>query len=289
MARKSAQKRKPNRTSKGRPRKRIGAAVAKRGNPHLRVLNCIPSRDVEKDWRFVHAVAAGIATVAPIPPAKDLREAWWDIGDQGQTGACVGWATTDGLLRWHFVKAGRIKKTGRMSERFIWMAAKESDEFIYQPTTFIEEEGTSLKAALDIARKFGSVVDAILPFEPPKLYPDATQKFYMLAAELKINSYVNLGRDLANWRQWLATSGPILTRLNVDATWDNATATGGHLATYDPTSVRGGHAVAFVGYDQKMIIVRNSWSTDWGDNGFAYASDAYAAAAFSKAYGVSVT
>ena len=80
-----------------------------------------------------------------------------------------------------------------------------------------------------------------------------------------------------------------MTRLNVDATWDNASATGGHLATYDPTSVRGGHAVAFVGYDQKMFIVRNSWSTDWGDNGFAYASDAYAAAAFTEAYGVSVT
>jgi hypothetical protein len=55
------------------------------------------------------------------------------------------------------------------------MASKETDTFVSQPTTFIESEGTSLKAALDIARKFGAVNDAVLPFEPMKLYPGAAQ------------------------------------------------------------------------------------------------------------------
>jgi C1A family cysteine protease len=32
--------------------------------------------------------------------------------------------------------------------------------------------------------------------------------------------------------------------------------------------------------------VRNSWGTDWGDKGFAYASLAYAQDAFTEAYGV---
>jgi len=31
--------------------------------------------------------------------------------------------------------------------------------------------------------------------------------------------------------------------------------------------------------------VRNSWGKDWGDNGFAYASNNYAAAAFPETYG----
>jgi hypothetical protein len=44
------------------------------------------------------------------------------------------------------------------------MAAKETDVFTSYPSTFIELEGTSLKAALDIARKFGLVTDAVLPF-----------------------------------------------------------------------------------------------------------------------------
>ena len=36
--------------------------------------------------------------------------------------------------------------------------------------------------------------------------------------------------------------------------------------------VLGGHAVMAVGYndDKKVIIVRNSWGVNWGDNGYFY-------------------
>jgi C1A family cysteine protease len=68
----------------------------------------------------------------------------------------------------------------------------------------------------------------------------------------------------------------------------NATSTNGRLDAYDATSMQGGHAVALVGCDQNQLIVRNSWGTSWGNKGFAYASNAYAAAAFTEAYGVSV-
>jgi C1A family cysteine protease len=76
----------------------------------------------------------------------------------------------------------------------------------------------------------------------------------------------------------------------VDATWDNATATHGKLDTFQPGTVRGGHAVAAVGYTaDRRIIIRNSWGTSWGDKGFAYASEAYIAAAFfDESYGVTL-
>lgn len=254
-----------------------------------RILNCIPSRDTDRDWRFEHALEADIlAAPTAIPASKDLREKWWKIGDQGSTGSCVGWATADSVLRWHFVKAGRLPKDEMLSPRFIWMASKETDQFISQPTTFIEMEGTSLKASLDIARKFGAVKDSILPFSSGKLYTNEAKTFYALAAQLKVASYFNLGTNLVDWRTWLATKGPILTRLGVDATWDNAAATNGNLDAYQPGTVRGGHAIALVGYSPERFIVRNSWGTTWGDKGFAYASVAYAQAAFTEAYGVNI-
>ena len=46
--------------------------------------------------------------------------------------------------------------------------------------------------------------------------------------------------------------------------------------------------MALVGYTSGRFIVRNSWGTDWGDGGFAYASLGYAAEAFTEAYGVEV-
>ena len=256
----------------------------------VRILNCIPSRDTEKDWRFEHALAAGVVVAAQIPRSKDLRENWWTIGDQGSTGSCVGWATADSVLRWHFVKAGRLAQKEPLSSRFIWMAAKETDEFTTPPTTFIERDGTSLKAALDIARKYGCVPDPVLPFKSGILYQKEAKTFYAIAAQLKIASYINLGRDLAKWRSWIAGNGPILTRLDCDDTWLNAKVTDGKLDTYDPSSADGGHAVALVGYDPNMFIVRNSWGEiEWGDKGFGYASNLYASAAFTEAYGVTVT
>ncbi len=264
--------------------------MPQKGRPNIRVLNCTPSRGTETDWGFQHAVQADVLRApAALPKTCDLREpSWWTVCDQGNTGSCVGWATADSVLRWHFVKAGRVNKKEPLSVRFIWMAAKELDDFVTVPTTFIEDEGTSLKSALDVARKFGVVLDSVLAFGSGRLFQGDAQTFYATAAQLKITSYFNLKQNQANWRAWLATKGPILTRLGVDATWDNAGETQGNLDTYEPDTVRGGHAVALVGYTKDRFIVRNSWGTEWGDKGFAYASLEYAHAAFTEAYGVTV-
>lgn len=283
-----------------RPRSRSGvrkgaarrARVSARhsATPHAkRILNVLPSKNPEKDWVFENATEAGLlAAPAAMPAKKDLRKAWWAINDQGATGSCVGWATADSVLRWMFVNAGRITPAQVLSARFMWMAAKETDEFITRPTTFIEADGTSLKAALDIARKYGVVFDSVLPFKVPTLYPNPANTFYALAAKLKITSYFNLAQNLANWKTWLATTGPILTRLDVDSTWDAAAENNGNLDVYQPQATRGGHAVAIVGYTATRFIVRNSWGKGWGDKGYGYASPSYAQQAFTEAYGVTL-
>ena len=254
-----------------------------------RILNVVPSRRTEEDWTFEVAQEAELVEGdAALPASKDLRAIWWKVGDQGATGSCVGWATADSLLRWHFVRAARLKKDELLSPRFVWMASKETDQFVTRPTAFIEAEGTSLKAALDVARKFGVVRDSVLPFSSGALYPGGANSFYAVAARLKVLSYFNLGTNLTNWRTWLATKGPILTRLDVDDTWQEASSTSGNLDSYKPETQQGGHAVAVVGYRPGRFIIRNSWGTNWGDKGFAYASLAYAQDAFTEAYGVAV-
>ena len=271
-----------------RPRKTTRRKPARKRQPK-RILNVNPSPKTDEDWTFQTASEADMVAAAPaIPSSKDLRTTWWKVADQGSTGSCVGWASADSVLRWHFVKAGRLGTSDLLSPRFVWMASKETDPFQTRPTTFIETEGTSLKSALDIARKFGVVRDASLPFASGRLYGGQANTFYAVAAQRKILAYFNLGSNLTNWRIWLATKGPILTRLNVDDTWYDATVNAGDLDEYKPDTGRGGHAVALVGYRPDRFIVRNSWGTSWGQGGFAYASLAYAQEAFTEAYGVEV-
>ena len=228
-----------------------------------------------------------LAAPAALPASVDLRQVWWKIGDQSVTGSCVGWATADGVLRQMLVKAGRLPQTKLLSPRFVWMASKETDQFVTRPETFIETAGTSLKAAADIVRKFGVVTADLLPFTTSDLmYTGDPNTFYAAASTRKIANYVNLGKNLNQWKTWLATTGPILAGLSVDKTWDNAAATSGKLDVFQPATARGGHAISIVGYTSDRFIIRNSWGTAWGKDGFGFASHAYINAGFfSESYG----
>jgi hypothetical protein len=263
------------RSTTGRGRKGPGSG---------RVLNCLPSPDPERDYGFQAAVAAGGPDRrVRLPERVDLRASWWRIDDQGSTGSCVGQATAGGVLRRQFQTAGRLRMTERLSVRYLWMAAKETDEFTRSATTFIETDGTSIKAALEVARKSGVVLESVLPFSGG-LFPGEADEFYSLASNRKIASYHRIG--VGDWKRWLATVGPIVTRLDVDQTWDDVTATG-FLDEYRPPG-RGGHAVCVVGYDSDRYTIRNSWGVGWGAKGFAFASATYAEVAFTESYGVRV-
>lgn len=277
---------------KSKPRNRKPAGRSTTVDVTRRICNLVPSRGTDKDWTFRDSIAGGaVRAVAAPPPSVDLRKPWWAINDQEDTGSCVGWATADGVVRYHMVMANLLPKDELLSPRFVWMASKEFDEFTTRADTFLEEAGTSLKSAMDIVRKYGAVTDAMLPFHiVTKMHLGPENAFYAEAAQRKVASYFNLQRDLEQWKTWLASNGPILAGVSVDRTWGNATATGGNIDTFMPNTVRGGHAVTIVGYlASGRFIVRNSWGTGWGDGGFGYVSPAYIAAGFfDESYGVTL-
>ncbi len=256
------------------------------------ICNVEPSAGTGTDWTFQDALDAGsIGAPRALPSSLDLRAPWWTINNQEQTGSCVGWATADGLVRWHMVQAGKIAKSTLLSPRHVWMASKETDSSTARPETFIEEAGTSLKAAVDIARKQGVALMSDLPFHiQTTMYLGPENAFYANCAQRKVSAYFNLLLNLSQWKTWLAGHGPILAALNVDASWDNAALNGGKVDVFKPNTVRGGHAICVIGYrTDGRFIVRNSWGTTWGDQGFGYLSPAYITAAFfNESYGVTL-
>lgn len=257
-----------------------------------RVCNLVPSARTESDWSFALGLRAGVVARTTLPAAVDLRQStpWWKISNQGQTGSCVGWAAADGVLRYHLVTNGKLRDKDKLSVRFIWMASKETDEFTFRPTSFVEVSGTTLKSAMDVIRNYGCPLDKELPFKIDTLmYAGNENLLYVSASTRKSANYFNLGKDPAQWKQWLATNGPILAGVVVDSTWLNASKTRGNLDNFNPNGVVGGHAITIVGYTADRFIIRNSWGTEWGDKGFAYASAAYIRDAFfEESYGITI-
>jgi hypothetical protein len=249
-------------------------------------LNAIPaarrSRSPERDY-------PAPLPDAPPPDEIDLRRPWQTVPDQGRTASCVGWSVAESL-RWYLVEAGRLAPDQPLSPRHIWMAAKETDQRTDYPSTFLEEDGTSLKAGLDVVRRFGAALESELPWDK-RLAAGPPDDFNRSAASRKILAYYTLGDDSVpdrrvhfdGWRRWLAHTGPVVIMLLIDKHVAAA-----ELETFDAASVQGSHAAALFGYGPDHFLVRSSWGTDWGDGGYARMSLEYAAQAVIESYGVIV-
>ncbi|MDJ0824868.1 MAG: C1 family peptidase [Rhodobacter sp.] len=255
------------------------------------VLNCIKSSDTDRDWALGDAAGAELIDETTDPPEQiDLRADWWTISDQGNSGACVGFATADGVLRWLYVTRGMMDRRDKPSARFIWMANKETDDLTSHPTTFLDTAGTSTKLALKVARKYGCVPDNMLKMQGKlsKLNPTS---FFAVASQYRIDSFYNLyegveeDQRLVKLKSWISTNGPVLTRLEANETFRKYQPEDGILEFYDDSEQIGGHAVCFVGYTPDHFIVRNSWGENWGHGGFGYVSNQYVLQAFDEAYG----
>lgn len=248
-----------------------------------RILNLMPSQKMDEDYTLLNAIRSGVVEVKAPPPSVDLRVDWWDVSDQGNSGACVGFGTGDGLMRYLFTKNKALNPGERLAAGVLWQAAKETDDYNQYATTFIALEGTSIKAALNFGQKYGVVRESVAPFGT--LYTKDAPTFYRLAAQMRLSGIYNLGKNINNWKQWLSTNGPIVAAINVDTTFENCSSSG-KLDNYDVNNIYGGHCICFCGYTaDNRIIIRNSWGTSWGDKGFAYASVDWIMKACLEAYG----
>ncbi len=248
-----------------------------------RICNLVPSRGKEVES---YSAQRNIA-LASLPAAVDLREEWWCIGDQEETGSCVGWAIADGVLRYTLVKGGRLEPEKRLSPRFTWMASKERDRFKLLPESFIESAGTSLQDAVDVCKLFGAALEDEVPFRiNTTMFSGKAGPLFADARRRSIRNYANARLDFEAWRHALADGKPLAIALEVDHEWRSAARRQGKLDDFQMLSVFGGHAACVVGYrDDGRFIIRNSWGTKWGDMGFAYASERYLSeACYPEAY-----
>ena len=82
------------------------------------------------------------------------------------------------------------------------------------PSTFLETDGTSLKAGLDVVRKFGVALEAEFPWDG--FVTKDYEIFNRDVRRRRIMAYYNLGLDAHEWRHWLHASGPVAVLIKED-------------------------------------------------------------------------
>ena len=105
-------------------------------------------RRVPTDDNHIRKHRMSLLDIAPEPfvvnkilPLPDLRK-YWSFYDQGQEGACVGFGSS-----WAMTILNRIP----YAARHLYIEAQKVDEWSDTPP----EEGTSVRAAMDVLRKVG--------------------------------------------------------------------------------------------------------------------------------------
>lgn len=201
--------------------------------------------------------------VKNLPPQVDLRAQLPPVYDQGQIGSCTAQAI---CAMFHFCQ---------MKEQLYKFAP--SRLFTYYTTRDIEgtvndDSGAMLRDTIKSINKFGACPESIWPYDINKLTVRPTATCYDTASRHTAVSYSQVSQTLNQMKGCLAEGYPFAFGMTVYESFEGEQVgnTGVIQMPELGEQMVGGHAVLVVGYDdaQQRFIVRNSWGSSWGMNGY---------------------
>lgn len=229
------------------------------GPQHGRKLEWLPSGSSEAP--LFRAMAHG----RPLPERTSLRSASPPIYDQGELGSCTAEAST---AVFEIADLGDgVDDLGMASSLAVYYLMRLA------MGTEDEDSGGSIAGAFKAILAWGLPPEALWPYvvanfrlAPPKAVLEAAKKRRPTA-----KMAVRVAHDLGQMKAMLAAGHAVAGGFPVSASFmsDRVARTGVMPMPKRGEKELGGHAVAFIGYDDAKgaLEVRNSWSVAWGDKG----------------------
>jgi len=227
--------------------------------------------------------SAQTAPKAALPKSVSLIEWFSPVEDQGDLGSCTANAGV-GLVEYFERRAfGKHIEASRL--------------FLYKATRNLMKEkgdtGAFLRTTMGALVLFGVPPEEYWPYKIANFDKEPTAFCYAFAQNYQSMSYYRLDPPgtaadelLSRIKKNLAAGLPSMFGFTVYSSIVQANENGGKIPY--PTKgdkIEGGHAIVAVGYDDKMkikntsvggtettgaLLIRNSWSSDWGENGYGW-------------------
>ena len=196
------------------------------------------------------------------PRLVDLSANFPVPGDQGRQSSCVGWATAYALKSYQEkVEMGWALNTS---------AHLFSPAFVYNQINGGQDQGSYIYQALDLAVNKGIATLNQMPYWDTNYTSQPSSSAVTEAAQFRATNW-RRGNDTSQIKAALVNRNPVVGGIKV---YQQLMALSGGDSVYNTASGQnlGGHAVTIVGYDDDRyggaFKVINSWSQNWGDNGF---------------------
>lgn len=212
-----------------------------------------------------------------LPSTVDLRKNCPPIYDQGQLGSCTAFAWGKGVAEYLARQNG--DKTP-LSALFVYVEELKMENHLGQ-----DAGAESMETGAKVLQQFGDCTDAEIPYLSP-IDQMSSAKIKKALSTLPTSAQLQSGakykahkatpvNDLATARAQLAAGHPVAMGIMVYESFQSPAVNNTGMVPVPDTNneqLLGGHAVVAVGYDdaKQVLIMRNSWSTQWGDKGYFY-------------------
>lgn len=243
-----------------------------------RCFGLIPSPKDERDYKYSQVKASATREVLP----KKYTTVSTAVRDQGGSGTCVGMSTSA-------VQESDEMLNGNMdhlSPLFLYRECKQIDG--------LNAEGTYIRTAMKVLQDKGICLESLYPYidseDTRKLkFPTVASKVYTDAKKRKIKNYAAL-ETLNDVKSAIYNENAVVLGVFVTDSFMNSKngCVGAPLGR-----MYGGHAIAAVGWDDDIqltfephdifgndnvkpirykggIKFKNSWGTQWGDDGYGW-------------------
>jgi C1A family cysteine protease len=223
-----------------------------------------------KDPQFVHHPRyASVRNALHLQPTVDLRNSGLPSPyDQDQLGACTGngWAFCYAFA--HHRVTGQWQRFSRL---FIYYGERNIEGTV--PT----DSGAEIRDGAQVVTTLGCCLENLWPYDISQFAAKPPPKAFAAALSLKaLKCYKVDNTDHISIRVALAHHDPVVFGCSVYEDIENLTSSDYILPMPRGPPV-GGHCMVVVGYKDpdKRYIVRNSWGTTWGQNGYCEVPYAY--------------
>jgi C1A family cysteine protease len=192
----------------------------------------------------------------PLKDHVDLRGSFPACWDQGQLGSCTAFALTAAVAFLH----------GGFEGSQLWLYYQERK----MEGTIRQDAGAMIRDGIKVLAKQGLPPEEDWPYHVSRYRKAPPAKANADAKKDLITAYQRLNNE-TDYRDCLSGGSPFVVGISVFESFesDDVARTGNVPMPGRREQNIGGHAICVVGYQADgRYIVRNSWGTDWGADGY---------------------
>lgn len=211
--------------------------------------------------------------IGAIPPQVDMRNWCSPVRDQGQQGSCTGFAIT-ALREFWEIKQGKPNPWVELSPAYEYYQERKLEGTVNDC-----EAGAMIRDGFKVLKKTGVCPEADDAYSDQNC-PAPSGQANNDATQFKISAFHRI-TTLSGLKQALAGGNGCVLGIQVYASFESPQ--NGHIPMPQPgEQLLGGHALFCCGYQDDpqydgggYLIVKNSWGTGFGDQGYIYLPYAY--------------